>query len=56
MILVNPLTGTEVETFTEEATAHLMANGFYQRVAPNPEEKPKPKRTTRKRTAKPKEQ
>ena len=52
MILVNPLTGTEVETFTEHATKHLMANGFYQKVSPNPEEKPKPKRTRRK----PKEQ
>lgn len=56
MILVNPQTGTEVETFTEASTKHLMAHGFYQKVAPNPDEKPKPKRTTRKRTAKPKEQ
>lgn len=54
MILVNPQTGGEVETFTDEATEHLMRNGFYQKVAPNPEEKPKPKRT--RRTAKPKEQ
>ena len=55
MVLVNPLTGTEVETFTEEATASLMAAGFYRKVSPNPDEKPKPKRTTRKRAAKPKE-
>lgn len=56
MILVNPQTGGDVETFTDEATAQLMAHGFYQKAAPNPDEKPKPKRTTRKRTAKPKEQ
>ena len=54
MILVNPQTGGEVETFTDEATKHLMAHGFYQQVAQNPEEKPKPKRT--RRTAKTKEQ
>ena len=47
MILVNPLTGTEIETFTDEATAHLIANGYWQKVVPNPEEKPKPKRTRR---------
>lgn len=47
MILVNPQMGTEVETFTDEATKHLMAHGFYQKAKPNPEEKPKPKRTTR---------
>ena len=52
MILVNPITGGEVETFTDEATQHLMRNGFYQKAAPNPEEKPEPKRTTRKRTTK----
>ena len=56
MILLNPITGGEGETFTDEATQHLMRNGFYQKAAPNPDEKPKPKRTTRKRTAKPKEQ
>ncbi|MBQ1450565.1 MAG: hypothetical protein IIZ12_06520 [Eggerthellaceae bacterium] len=52
MILVNPITGIEVESFTDEATQHLMRNGFYQKAAPNPEEKPKPKRTTRKRATK----
>jgi len=46
-ILVNPYTGGEVETFTDEATERLIASGFYQKVAPNPEEKPKPKRTRR---------
>ena len=52
MKLINPITGTEVETFTDEATQHLMRNGYYQKVSPNPEEKPKPKRTARKRTTK----
>ncbi len=53
MLLVNPLTGVEVETFTEEATAHLMRQGFWQKVNPKPEDKPKPRRTT---TRKKKEQ
>lgn len=54
MLLVNPLTGTEVETFTSEATAHLKAHGYYEKAKPDPAEKPKPKRT--RRAAKPKEQ
>lgn len=52
MKLIDPITGVEVETFTDEATQHLMRNGYYQKVSPNPEEKPKPKRTARKRTTK----
>lgn len=52
MILTDPLTGAEFETFTEEATKRLIANGYYEKAKPNPEEKPKPKRTTRKRTTK----
>ena len=47
MILVNPQTGYEVETFTDEATKRLKAQGFYEKVKPNPAEKPKPKRTRR---------
>lgn len=47
MILVDPLTGTEIETFTDEATQHFIANGYWQKVTPNPDEKPKPKRTRR---------
>jgi len=49
MILINPITGGEVETFTEEATKHLLSCGY----APKVDEQPKPKRTsTRKRTVK----
>ena len=51
MILVNPITGGEVETFTDEATKHLISCGFRQKVDEQPQ--PKPKRTsTRKRTVK----
>ena len=52
MILIDPVTGGEVETFTDEATQSLMRHGYYQKVSPDPEEKPKPKRTARKRTTK----
>lgn len=52
MLLIDPITGAEVETFTEKATQHLLRSGYYQVAAPNPEEKPNPKRTTRKRTTK----
>lgn len=48
MKLIDPITGSIVETATDEATARLVAAGF----------KPvdKPKRPARKRAAKPKEQ
>ena len=50
MKLVEPVTGGIVETFTEEATAHLLNNGY------KPLNDEKPKKTTRKRATKPKEQ
>lgn len=50
MILIDPITGCEVETVTDEATQHLMRHGYKPKVD---EPAPKPKRaTTRKRTAK----
>jgi len=59
MILIDPVTGGRVETFTEEAEALLISRGFYPEVDakadPKPKPKPKPKRaatTTRKRTTK----
>ena len=53
MKLRTPITGTLIDVSDEKA-AEFIERGFYQQVAPNPEEKPKPKRT--RRTAKPKEQ
>lgn len=50
MKLIDPIMGGTVETFTESATAHLMANGY------KPLEAEKPKKAARKRTTKPKEQ
>lgn len=44
MILINPVTRTEVEAFTEEATKHLIAKGY------QPVDEKKPRRTRRTRT------
>lgn len=45
MLLVDPITGGIVETFTYESTKRLMAHGF----KPVDEKKPTRKRTTRKK-------
>jgi len=50
MILVNPITGGEVEAFTDEAIKHLTSNGFTPKL--EIKEKPKKRATTRKRTVK----
>lgn len=47
MILIDPITNGEVETFTDELTARLLRQGFKPK-----EEKPKPKRTTTRKTTK----
>ena len=51
MLLINLTTGGIVETSTEEATAFLIAQGYKQKQDEQP-----PKKTTRKRTSKAKEQ
>ena len=50
MILIDPITGGEVETFTDKATMHLTAKGYTPKLVVQP------KKTTRKRTSKSKEQ